>query len=159
MKTKDEPLNGYQVQELMNDMNERLNLMVDEEITPNMTIEQIFKDRGHVFLFHPWKGQEIGHFVCMVRHKDEQTGKMIYYYFDSFGKRPYNKAIDKVILKAGHNLYYNDVEFQPESSNACGKYCLLVIALNKLGLNPAQIETFLKSHGKDLNKFILETVK
>ena len=152
---KDEPLNGYQIEQLMNDMNERLNIMTDTDIKPNWTIEDIFKGRGHVFLFHRWPNQEIGHWVCMVRNKEKNQ----VYYFDSFGKRPYNKAIESVCLKAGYQFLFNDVSFQPESSNACGKYCLLVIALNKMGLSPCQIEQFLRSHGKDLNKFILRTVK
>jgi hypothetical protein len=151
----DEPLNGYELQELMNDMNERLNLMIDTDITPDMNIEDIFKGKGNIVLFHPWEGQDVGHWVCMIRNK--KLNKV--YYFDSFGDMPYNKNIKKVILKSHPELLVNDVSFQPESSNACGKYCLMVISLNKMGLSPEQIELFLKSHGKKLNDFILKTVK
>lgn len=153
---KDEPLNGYQVQQLMNDMNERLNMVDDATVRPSMTIEQLFKGRGHVFFWHGWgKGQTVGHFTCLVRNKAENQ----VYYFDSFGVRPYNKAIETVCLKAGYQFLFNDVAFQPDDSNACGKYCLLVIALNKMGLSPCQIELFMKSYGGKINDFVLKTVK
>lgn len=157
---KDEPLNGHQLSELMSEMNERLNIMVDRDVKSNTTIEEIFSNRGNVVFYHPWinrdgSEQDVGHWVCMVRNKDMNQA----YYFDSFGKRPYNKAIEQVCIRAGYQFLFNNIVFQPDESSACGKYCLLVIALNKMGLNPCQIEAFMKSHGKKINEFVLRTVK
>ena len=64
----------------------------------------------------------------------------------------------RVVLKSYPQFLVNDVKFQPESSNACGKYCLLVAALNKIGLSPYESEATLKTMG-NVDDFVLKTIK
>lgn len=150
-KDKDTPLSGNQIMEMMRDMNDRVNLVVDSDIKPTDNIEKIFKDRGHCVMFHRWPAQEIGHWVCAIRTPEYM------YYFDSFGRPPYNDAIVDVATKQYGELLYNDNEFQPRESNACARYCLLAIALHKLGLNPLQIEKFMDSI--DVDAFVIDNIR
>jgi hypothetical protein len=153
MNIKDKPLSGYDLIRMMKDLDERGNIIQDTDIKASDNIEDIFHDKGHALIFHPWPGQKIGHWVCMIRNKELNQ----VYYYDSFGKNPYNKNIITVVLKTYPELLVNDIQFQNNNSNCCGRQCLLVCALNKLGLSPEQIEEFLKTF--DVDKFVIDTIQ
>jgi hypothetical protein len=142
---KDKAISGYDIVELMKDMKERANIQTDTDIKPTDDVEKIFKNRGHCIFFHKWPGQRIGHWVCIIRNKDLNQ----VYYYDSFASLPYNKSIIDVVLKKYPSILINDVEFQGKDRSTCGKHCLMVIALNKMGLSPHQIEEFFKSINVD----------
>lgn len=160
---KDTPLSGLDIKKLMSQMKERANIKLDSEILPNSTVQDIFNNSGHVILFHEWEGQDVGHWYCMVRqhekNKNEYSQNGNVYFFDSFGEDPdkYQPNIKKVLSTKYDKLYVNNIPFQPVESSACGRYCLLVTALNKIGLNPHMIEQFMKS--QDIDKFVINTIR
>ena len=154
VKNKDVPLSGRQLGALIQEMDERPNIIDDKKINQNSSIEDIFSDSGHTILFHDWGGK-VGHWVVMVRQRDGDV-----YFFDSLGEHPnkYNKHIKTVVLKSHPRLLWNDIKFQKDKSNCCGRYAVLVSAMNKLGLKPKEIETELKKI-KDVDKFIINLVQ
>lgn len=151
----DTPLTNVDIDELLKDMHERANIVEEKDVKASDTIEDLFKDRGHVIFFVRWspEPQAIGHWTCMVRN---QRTKQIYY-FDSLGKPPRNRNIEKVVLKSYPEIVYNDIEFQGDT-NCCGRYALLVICLNKLGYTPEQIEEQLISLG-DVDGFVIKRIR
>lgn len=166
MKNKlDTPLSCVDIVEMMKDINERAErpFIVDKDIKASWNIEDIFKGKGHAILFHPHEGQEYGHWVVLTRSHNKHNGKFdkdgTCFYFDSFGTMPYNKNIEKVVLKTYPELYVNDKSYQKGDSMSCGRFCLLVVALNKLGYNPMQMEEILKSMGKKINDFVIEKIR
>ena len=161
---KDTPLSGAQIKNLMGEINERANIKLDSDISPSTTVNDIFGDSGHVILFHEWPNENVGHWYCMVRHHDKlkngqynKNGEI--YFFDSFGKDPdtYQRNIKKAVSNNYDEMYMNDIPFQPADSNACGRYCLLVCALNKIGLTPDQIEEVMQT--VDIDKFVIDKVR
>ena len=84
----------------MQDLSERANIMIDNDVKVTDDVEDIFKNRGHVIFFHPWPNQKVGHWVCMVRNK--KTGQV--YYYDSLGEPPYNKNIVEVAAREGVDM-------------------------------------------------------
>ena len=163
----DTPLSNHDLERLMNDMNERANIIESSDIKETDNIEDIFNGKGHAIIFVRHPNQKIGHWTVMVRQHDplkngySKNGNV--YYFDSFGERPKNKNIEKVVLKSYPELLYNDIKFQADDSNACGRHCLLITALNKMGLKPRQIEEVLKKmlrkNGGSLDKFVIEKIR
>lgn len=161
-KKLDIPLSGQEMINMMKEIERKHNnqsLMLDTDITPNMTVEDIFKDKGSIILFHSWDENEpVGHWVSLHRfHNKKGKGYEkdgLCYYFDSFGKKPYNKAIEQVILKEYPQLLYNDVKFQKDDSNCCGRHNIAVSAFSKLGFSPFQIESMFKEIG-DMDEFVI----
>jgi len=163
LKKLDIPLSGGELVKMMKEIEQKHNgssIMLDSDITSNMTPEDIFKGRGSVILFHSWgKYKPIGHWVSLHRnHGKKGEGYVkdgLVYYFDSFGKKMYNPAIAEVLLKQYPQVLYNDVKFQNDDSNACGRHCIAVSTFNKLGFSPFQIEEVLKSIG-DVDNFVVD---
>lgn len=162
----DKPLSNHDLERLMQEMGERANIIENKNIKASDNIEDIFNGKGHAILFIEYPDQKIGHWVIMVRHHlsnnngYSKNGQI--YYFDSFGEKPKNKNIEKVVLKSYPELLYNDKTFQPEDSNACGRHCLMVASLNKLGYDPHQIEDILLKTFKkkgELDKFVIKTIR
>jgi hypothetical protein len=165
----DKPLSNHDLERLMKDMDERANILESKDIKAHHTIEDIFKGKGHAILFNEYPGEEIGHWTIMVRHHNKannnnnafsKQGQI--YYFDSFGDKPSNKNIETVVLKTYPELLYNDHPFQLEDSNACGRHCLMVAALNKLGYSPHQIEDVLLKKFKkagSMDEFVIKTIR
>ena len=159
----DVPLSGKEVIEMMKEIEKKHNdssLMLDTDIRPDMTPEDIFNGKGSVILFHSWgKNEPVGHFVSLHRFHDKKGAGYakdgLVYYFDSFGKKMYNPAIPEVLLKQYPQVLYNDVKFQKDESNACGRHCIAVSAFNKMGMDPFQIEEVLKSIG-DVDNFVVD---
>ncbi len=154
-KAKDIPLSGRQLHEMILEMEERPNIIDDKNIKSNSTVNDIFGDSGHAILFHKYPGQEVGHWIAIVRNYDGDV-----YFHDSLGKSPdaYNKNIAKVVLKEYPKLYYNDIAFQKDDTSTCGRHAVLVCAMNKLGLKPHEIEKEFKKM-KSPDNFVLELVK
>lgn len=152
---KDIPLTGGKLKELVEEMNERPNIIFGDSINDNSTIEDIFKNSGHAIIYHDWKdGSGVGHWICAVRQHNKQNNKQnnkfgkdgSFYFYDSFGKSPdtYNPSIKKVVSKYYDKLNYNDIVFQAKDANTCGRHCIMVCALNKMGFGPQEIDKFLK---------------
>jgi len=136
MLSIDRPLSDNQLILLCNEMKERANIVIaDKEITFN----ESFKNSGHVIFWVPNGKQDVGHWVCAVRKPNNTC-----FFFDSFGRSPYHWHYLKKMFENSKLRYveYNKTKFQFNNSNVCGKYCLVVIALNKMGLTYKQIEDF-----------------
>lgn len=138
----DYALSGNDIGNLMKDLNERENIVDSKNINSNMSLKDLFKDRGHVIIWHPWNNNpNNAHWIAMIR-----KGKEIYY-FDSFGKE--HNVIKKDELKQicereNATLYRNTDVYQDENSVCCGKYCLFVVALNKVSNSFNDIEEFMQ---------------
>jgi hypothetical protein len=50
------------------------------------------------------------------------------YYMDSYGELPNQKVYD-VIMKTGHNLYFNKVQYQAIESQMCGWFSLYFLLM------------------------------
>jgi hypothetical protein len=141
--TGDIPLSWADLTKLIGEMSERANIQFDDKFTANSTLEDVFRGRGHCILFHKWPGQSVGHWVCAVR----KDGAYVFY-FDSFGKQPYFPLFD-MCLGEIPTLFENNTKLQEDDTSDCGRYCLAVIALNKLGYSPSQIVTILDTFKSD----------
>lgn len=148
-KNVDNPLSGRDIKNFMQEMNERPNLIFNNDITNDSNAESIFKNSGHAIIYHDW-GTDTGHWLCAVRKHDKnkqgfnKEGEV--YFFDSFGESPnyYNKNIVKALLKDYKKVNYNDIKLQSDDANTCGKHCLMICAYNKLGLGASDIDKILK---------------
>lgn len=151
----DTPISNWTIEELLKDAGERANIIEESSITSKSDVEDIFKNRGHAIIFHRHSPQPnaIGHWIAIIRNN--KTNEV--YYFDSLGDEPYNKAIPEVILRKYKKLYINDVPFQPDNTNSCGRHAVMVVALNKIGLTPKQIEHFLKTF--DANDYVIKNIR
>lgn len=150
----DVPISNWTIEELMQDMQQRANIIEESSITPMSDVERdIFKGHGHVILFHRHKGSNVGHWIAMIRNA--RTNQV--YYFDPLGHMPHNKDIANVVMKK-YKFLVNDIPFQPESSNACGRHSLMVVGLNKIGLTPYEIEDFLKKM-KDVDGYVIKNIR
>ena len=163
-KKLDVPLSGYDLKDLFLGMQERPNIVLMNDIKPHWGVQDIFKGSGHATLFIEHEGQNIGHWVaCILNHAKDNKTESGYsknghcYYFDSLGDEP-PKQLVEVLLKSYPKVLYNDRPYQKDHENSCGRWALAVSALNKLGLNPYEIEKML-DETKDVNKFIIETFR
>ncbi len=135
----DIPLSNGHIGEMINDLdNSGLNMVNMHDIKKNTNIEDIFNNRGHALIFVKYPNQNIGHWVSMVRNKNNE-----YIFFDSLGKplKHYNKDAVECILKNG-DLLQNKKKYQSDESSVCGRYAFLLIGLNKL------------SEGKETSKLL-----
>lgn len=125
----DFPLSNLHIDNMINDLdNSGLNMINMNKIKKDTNIEEIFKNRGHTLIFVEYPDQDIGHWVSMVRNKNNE-----YTFFDSLGKplKHYNKEALECILKNG-DLFQNKKKYQSDESSVCGRYAFLLIGLNKL---------------------------
>ena len=158
---KDIPLSGYDLKSLFSEMSERPNIILENEIKPSWTVEDIFKGSGHATIFKEHEGQDVGHWYGCVRSHKKQ-GKQFQdegevYVFDSLGDPPPKQLVD-VLLKSYPKVLYNDRSYQKDNENSCGRWALAIASFNKLGLKPHEIEKIL-DNTKDVNKFIIETFR
>ncbi len=133
------------------------NIIADENISPNTSAEDIFKDRGHVIVFHRYPNELIGHWYSIIRDRNKNV-----FFMDSFGEHPdfYCKYMLPALKKGGvKNVFINKKKMQGEDTSICGRYGLVLCTLNKLGLGVDDIYKFLengKKKHKSYDKFILE---
>ena len=64
-----EPLSNFDlIKAVSKDLKDRVNIVDTTKLTGNEDLENdIFKGRGHTIIFLPNEGQEVGHWVGMVR--------------------------------------------------------------------------------------------
>lgn len=130
-KNRDIALSNIDMDRMLKEIDERgLNWIKSSNIKSNLTVKDLFGNYGHVVIWHPWDKNN-AHWVVLLRNKKGQ-----YYYFDSFGEKhdiiKEKELID--ILKRGNakEFYANDITLQKDESAVCGRYCILMIALNKI---------------------------
>lgn len=152
----DTPISNWTIERLLSDTKQRANIIEESTITANSDLQRdIFRGHGHVILFHRHHGTPVGHWIAMIQNKDTKQ----VYYFDPLGDDPYNKNIEKVVLKTYPEFLINDIPYQKQSSNSCGRHVVMVVALNKIGLTPEEIEKFLKDQVKDVDKYVIKNIR
>ncbi len=137
-----------------------VNIFQSEDIKPTTHIEDLFDNSGHCVLFQKNIGTSIGHWLTMLRNPKGQ-----YFFIDSYGSNPdkYNKNILKCLKynkKNGVNeISVNTTKLQDEPDSAtCGRYSIVLTALNKKGMPPEDMVNFLKKGGNEMgsvDKFIV----
>lgn len=150
-KKADTPLSNFDLDRLLSDINERANMFAINDITPDTTIEDMFRNRGHCILYKAYNNENsIGHWIAMIR----KPGMV--YYFDSLGNKPDKKIVD-IIKEANYKGFYNEIKYQTDQNN-CGRWAVLLAALNKI-LSFDQINYFLKLNKKTINNQLIESLR
>lgn len=125
-------------------------------------IDDVFKKSDNVVILYELSNINNGHWVCMRRDKKNN----IIYYYDSYGdviedelKHATDKAKDLVDLSKGkllnklfnsdYTIDYNNVKFQKNNSNACGKYACVFLD-SKMSVD--DFNNYIISMCKDFNK-------
>lgn len=132
LKYRNDPLSNFDLDEGLKEMTTR-NKFDDANLKPNLNIEDVFDNRGHVIIFHGWPGQECGHWYCLLR--DENKNVM---FLDSLGEKPdyYNKNWIPFLKNNGiKNVIINKKAYQHKDSAVCGRYGLLFSTIHKLNNN------------------------
>lgn len=166
---KDIPLSGNDLKKMISEMNERPNIIFGKNLNENSTINDIFPNNsGHCIIFHDW-GSSVGHWIaCTRQHKKDKNNNYEkegdFYFFDSFAKSPnyYNKHIAGTALKTYPKIHYNDIKIQADDANTCGRHCVFISSLNKLGLGAKDIDNFLKKLKKEklnMDEVMLKYIK
>lgn len=140
---EDIPLSNFDIEHLVGEFAPRANIKVDTNIKPNSSFDDFFGDQGHLILYHSWDGESgsIGHWYCILRDRFHNI-----LFFDSLGHPPdfYSKSILPFLKNNGaKNVFINTKKIQKNTSNCCGKFCVLIAALNKIPLNISQIYKYL----------------
>jgi hypothetical protein len=159
----DFPLSNYDLEQFISQVDPNgVNIVDITKIKPNMDIETVYDNRGHcVFFVPPNSG---GHWVCTLRNRDGEI-----YFIDSFAETPdyYSDSVMK-FFENNHNkgkikyLHINDEVLQEPDSQTCGRYCIILISLHKMGLPPSVMIDYLKDGGKkygSIDNFIIELTK
>lgn len=127
----DEPLSNLDMDRMIKEIDTRgLNWVQTPNIDKHMSLKDLFGTYGHLILWHPWRNGS-AHWIVVLRNKDHQ-----YLYFDSFGSK-HDVVSDELlnIIRRDDKkarIFVNDVTFQSKESAVCGRYCLLLIGLNKI---------------------------
>lgn len=157
----DKPLSNVDLDKFISEVEKNgLNMYQLRNLKPNTHIEEVMGDSGHVVFFYDNKGTNIGHWITMLRNRDGQ-----YYFIDSYGDSPdyYNKNIMKMLRNNKKNgvksLSINKCLLQDgEGSMTCGRYSIIFVSLNKMGMKPDDMVEFLKKGGKEygsVDKFVV----
>jgi hypothetical protein len=56
-------------------------------------------------------------------------------YFDSFGVKPINEEILNFFKMNGNKWIYNNIHIQSDSSETCGKFCVLFLCYRSRGMS------------------------
>jgi len=137
-----------------------LNMRTAKDIKPTTDIDDLFDNSGHVIYFHDNNdGSGVGHWITLLRTRNKE-----YAFIDSFGKSPdyYNKDIMKMMKynkDKVKSLEINKKKLQGDESMVCGKYSIILTALNKKGMKPEDMVNYLKDGGKkekSVDKFIVK---
>lgn len=102
----------------------------------NFDLKRIFKERISVILFltNPDPSNPIGHYVLLSWLKDD-----LLEYFDSFANKPPNDVLELAKINE-MKLRISTKKLQDDSSNYCGKYCVL-----RMKSIPSHLEDFQNS--------------
>ena len=153
MNSLDTALSNYDLSHLMSEVdNGTAHIIDDTQITSKTDIKQLFGTHDYVILFHKWPKKRIGHWVVLTK-----SGRNLFY-FDSLGDM-YSPVLIDLCKKQGYNLFVNDIQFQPDNTNMCGRWALLSIASNRLGLSPYQFIEILKREKRNVNKFLVKEIR
>lgn len=167
LKHLDIPLSNFDlIHTIAKDMKERANIVDTRQINKYNNLEQLFQGRGHAILYEPSEDpkSDIGHWTCLVRQRKSplsDNGSVIYW--DSYGGKLKNDKIRNILKKKYQMIQFNPKRFQKYSSNPCGRYVLLCVALNKLkpDLTAKDIEDFLKlkPKKKSYDDYVIQLTK
>ena len=160
-----EPLSNHDlIRAVAKDLKDRVNIVDTTKLTGNEDVEDLFHGRGHAIIFLENPGQEVGHWVAMVRSgKGKQKGQNLIY-ADSYGDPLEDKNLLKILSKKYKKLEYNTYPFQQDDTNVCGRYCLILAGLNKLipNMNITHFVDFLKKtkpKGKSYDEYVISLTK
>lgn len=133
---------------------EKVNIITtsaDDRLPGQQSLEDngadIFKDFGHAVVFHRWHPRGSAHWLTLLR--DCENNVVV---FDSLGSDGMQKDKEKfkLLLKrlkenGFKKITVNQKAYQGDT-NACGKYAIFAIAMNKLyrGANINQINDYLE---------------
>lgn len=166
----DIPLTGKDLKNIISEIGENPNLKFLNEIGPNSNIEDIFKHSGHCIFYHDWNDPQTpeGHWICVVRNHSKNNnnyskeGEVLF--FDSFGGSPdsFNKNLKPILQQNYNKVHHNNIKFQNIDASTCGRYCALVVGLNKIGLKPIQIIKLMKNikdKKVDIDELLIKKIK
>ena len=129
------------------------------KLKANTYIEDIFNHRGHCILFYG--PNNAGHWITCLRNPNKEI-----YFIDSFGEDPdyYNKEFLKCMRNNGiKQVHVNKDVLQNDKTQVCGRYGVILTAMNKMGIDPPIMIDFLKDGadkcGGNVDKFILKLTK
>lgn len=162
VNAKDNALSNVDMDKLLQEIDSRgLNWIKSSNIKNNMTVDDLFDDYGHLVIWHPWN-KNSAHWICILRNPNKE-----YFYFDSFGAKHdviKEKEILHILKKDSDKskLFVNDITFQKDDSAVCGRYCVLLIGLNKIFQGDFKaidncLKT-LKSKYKNLDELLLDII-
>lgn len=127
-----EPLSNFDlIKAVSKELKDRVNIVDTTKLNGNEDLERdIFKGRGHIIVFLENPGQDVGHWVGLVRSGKGKNSKILY--LDSYGDPLENEQLKNIIKQKYKTLYYNKFPFQQEDTNVCGRYALILAGLNKI---------------------------
>jgi hypothetical protein len=155
----DEPLSNHDLNKFISKVDKKgVNIVDITDIEPNTDIEEIYKNRGHcVFFVPPNSG---GHWICTLRNRENEI-----FFIDSFAEHPnyYSKNILKCFKNNGINkVHINDTILQDETSQTCGRYCIIMTALHKMGIEPTTMVDYFIDGGQkngSIDNFVISLTK
>jgi len=166
LKRYDKPLSNHEIanllkiKELKHARINNLNMVEFDNLKHYETLEELFNGQGHVLGFIDY-GNKIGHWVSLLVNPDKSI-----LFFDSLGKKlknyDKNGYIEQLAKKEGFKIVENKTKFQNDSSNTCGKFAILNIFFNKLGISHDEIiklwKLIKRSYG-NVDNFLLDIFK
>ena len=146
---EDDPLSNVDINRLMKELDSRgANIKITENLRNGKyeNLNELFDNRGHAIMHHVYdeENPDNAHWVVCIRNGEHKY----VYYFDSFGYEnteeniPYLK---KLCDESQYALLANENDYQESKTSVCGRWCLLISCLNKLGLSPSDIEETIKN--------------
>jgi hypothetical protein len=95
-------------------------------------IDDILINNSCIFLIENTMGNNVGHWVCIVKRPQDNTLS----YFDSYGRLPdYYKQkdpipeISRLMYYSPYKLEYNSHDYQSKGYATCGRHCIVRIIM------------------------------
>jgi len=158
---KDIPISDRDIMDLLE--NETKVVLV-QDLNKYRNIDELLHPYGNVVLLYNTPHQPIGHWVALLKTVDEDTGKEVLEYFDSYGKKPDQELrrydglephLTHLLLNYGGKMSYNEYPFQKLSNKvkSCGRWVALRILFGDLPLDKFS-SLFFNKHSDDLATYL-----
>jgi hypothetical protein len=159
----DNPITG---RELFNLIGGRANIITYSNLLKIKSLDQLLYPHNAAVVLYEYR-RNYGHWVSIIRHKNRIE------FMDSTGCAPddildrippdfknsagiYDRHLLKLLLSSGLPIEYNEVKFQQQNTNTCGKWVAVRLLCREIPLTRFQsLFKDLRKKGVDLDQLII----
>lgn len=154
------PLSG---RDIMNLMNDDCVIMKYVDLDQYKSLDSLFWKSRFIFLLYPVNSNKDGHWTLVMKRKAKDID-----IFDSYGFFPdtqkdngamdYHKYLSDLLIRSPKDIkiYYNEIKYQDDMSNACGYYC--VLRAWNAHMSNKKFQNILNNEKPDTDQFVYDVV-